>query len=173
MDCPRCKVNMEVNTYEGVEIDRCHKCNGTWLDATEITKIIDIRDELFSKELIKETLSTATNIVSDADKKKAINCPKCSETMSITNYNLSSGIIIDRCKNSHGIWLDQMELEKIQIHMEHWDKVYEEKKEEWISLLKEINERNNNNQDEIRRTGLSRRKYIFDLIISFIFRSLR
>ena len=42
MHCPKCKTNLTNESYEGVEIDRCQTCKGTWLDSGEITKIIDI-----------------------------------------------------------------------------------------------------------------------------------
>jgi Zn-finger nucleic acid-binding protein len=37
------------------------------------------------------------------------------------NYAGDTGIIIDRCTSCRGIWLDEHELEKIQMVIEGWD----------------------------------------------------
>ena len=33
--CPRCKIYLVAERVEGIEIDRCYKCDGIWLDAGE------------------------------------------------------------------------------------------------------------------------------------------
>ena len=50
----------------------------------------------------------------------------------------SSGIIIDKCPNKDGIWLDESELEKIQIVVEEWEKKREENKAKLAPKLGEI-----------------------------------
>lgn len=39
MRCPKCGMELQAITYEGIEIDRCFNCNGTWLDEGELEKI--------------------------------------------------------------------------------------------------------------------------------------
>jgi uncharacterized protein len=34
--CPKCDGKLVEISYEGVQIDRCEKCNGVWLDAGEL-----------------------------------------------------------------------------------------------------------------------------------------
>ena len=34
--CPKCGGTLVEHTFEGVQIDRCNKCNGIWLDAGEL-----------------------------------------------------------------------------------------------------------------------------------------
>ena len=34
--CPKCDGTLVEHTFEGVQIDRCNKCNGIWLDAGEL-----------------------------------------------------------------------------------------------------------------------------------------
>lgn len=163
---------MSQEEYEGIEIDRCTNCKGTWLDATEITKIVDNIEESFSRDLIHETLNGASTVITTEDRKDRIKYPKCSETMSVNNYDFSSGIIIDHCTNSHGIWLDADELEKIQIHMEHWKNVHEEKKDEWEGYLNEINEQHEKQSDELRRRDMRITKYAVDSLIRTVLRFL-
>ena len=40
--------------------------------------------------------------------------------MRVVNYGGDSGVFVDRCERCQGIWLDQQELEKIQLLTEQW-----------------------------------------------------
>lgn len=37
--CPKCDGTLVEITHEGVQIDRCNKCNGIWLDAGELERL--------------------------------------------------------------------------------------------------------------------------------------
>jgi ribosomal protein L37AE/L43A len=37
--CPKCEGSLKAVSYEGVQIDRCEKCNGVWLDAGELERL--------------------------------------------------------------------------------------------------------------------------------------
>jgi ribosomal protein L37AE/L43A len=37
--CPKCDGTLLELTHEGVQIDRCNKCNGVWLDAGELGRL--------------------------------------------------------------------------------------------------------------------------------------
>lgn len=39
MRCPKCGMALETLTLEGVEIDRCRSCNGSWLDDGELEQL--------------------------------------------------------------------------------------------------------------------------------------
>lgn len=40
MNCPRCGVDLKKEPYEGVEVDRCPACWGTWLDKGEFARLL-------------------------------------------------------------------------------------------------------------------------------------
>jgi Zn-finger nucleic acid-binding protein len=138
MDCPKCKAAFKTIIYEGVEIDQCQKCGGTWLDDGEIAKIVDIEEETFSPELIRETLTHVFEGIPQQEQDAAVSCPKCQADMFPVNYAYSSGIIVDRCPRQHGIWLDGSELDKLQVYKEDQTKVLEGKKKEWIDMVKSV-----------------------------------
>jgi Zn-finger nucleic acid-binding protein len=53
-----------------------------------------------------------------------LNCPFCGSSMSKIEKN---GVIIDRCPNCLGIWLDKGELDKIvQKRKKHYEKYHKE-----------------------------------------------
>jgi Zn-finger nucleic acid-binding protein len=46
MNCPRCSsTQLSETTYESVNVDKCSRCGGVWLDHCEILEIIETRDK--------------------------------------------------------------------------------------------------------------------------------
>jgi hypothetical protein len=39
LQCPKCDGTLTELTFEDVQIDRCNKCNGVWLDAGELERL--------------------------------------------------------------------------------------------------------------------------------------
>jgi Zn-finger nucleic acid-binding protein len=42
MECPKCKIDMQVKNILEVDIDICPNCNGVWLDEGEMAKLAGI-----------------------------------------------------------------------------------------------------------------------------------
>jgi len=40
IQCPKCEGTLDELTFDDVRIDRCNKCNGVWLDAGEMERLI-------------------------------------------------------------------------------------------------------------------------------------
>ena len=109
--------------YEGKAIKTCPNCNSVWVSNAILKYIVETEDESWSDEEREMVLKSRGAGVPDKEIKREIPCPECSELMPAVNYQYSSGIIINKCKHNHGVWLDEGELEEIQIYMEHWKKV--------------------------------------------------
>jgi Zn-finger nucleic acid-binding protein len=121
MRCPHCDTTLSTIDYEGVAIETCNSCGGEWLDDKELGHIVRIREEIFSAEE-RRAIEGATKIpgIPMADVEREIVCPTCSATTVPINYGGNTGVIIDRCPECRGIWLDGGELEKIQMLIESW-----------------------------------------------------
>ncbi len=39
LQCPKCDGALNLISYDGIEIDRCNKCGGVWLDAGELESL--------------------------------------------------------------------------------------------------------------------------------------
>lgn len=130
---------MSQTFYEGVEIDICQSCAGVWLDAGEITSIVETRDRTWPVDVIRKVLSTTGKQgISLGEKNRNISCPKCRDNLPPVNYQNSSGIVVNSCQNGHGMWLDAGELAKIQIYMEQWDFIAKENSPKHQKILREI-----------------------------------
>lgn len=119
MQCPNCQNTMNTIRYENVEIDVCTGCAGVWLDDKEIVPILRSVDEKFTVEEKAEAHATKGQDHRASDQQFC--CPICMSTMDVIPYAYNSGVMVDRCPNNHGLWLDKGELEKIQILMQDPD----------------------------------------------------
>ncbi len=123
MNCPRCASVLRGVNYEGTPIDTCDSCHGEWLDKAEILRINKAREVVFSEEDKLKVAGAQKGVVKVlAQEQKALTCPRCGNTrMKTYNYAYDSGVIVDQCPQCDGLWLDEGELEAIQIIMEAWE----------------------------------------------------
>ncbi|MEE9199256.1 MAG: zf-TFIIB domain-containing protein [Dehalococcoidia bacterium] len=98
MNCPRCNTALKVEHYKGIEVDRCPKCEGVWLDFHELDQL---EDTVFAKDELKGTMEYSP-------RPSDITCPKCQGQMTIFNYR-AYNLPIDACNDEHGFWLDRGE----------------------------------------------------------------
>jgi Zn-finger nucleic acid-binding protein len=95
MLCPRCKVELQTEKYEGIDVDRCPSCNGRWLDYPEL-------DEL-EATVASEDERRAQIVYSP--RPSDLTCPKCGKRMTAFDYR-AYNLELDTCEDQHGFWLD-------------------------------------------------------------------
>ena len=117
--CPRCAGGLAEERYEGVEVHACSGCGGYWVPHSGLARIVDVREKTFTaeqKRAFAEIASKAHALVNRADSK--IDCPVCGVQMKQNRYPLATEVLIDRCPSGHGVWLDEGEIEHIQLAVE-------------------------------------------------------
>ena len=121
MNCPACKSPMIILELNQVEIDFCPACKGIWLDHGELELIFSNSD--------KNSASKSFVIKNNVDEAKR-RCPICKKKMDKVEFE-STGIIIDKCDNNHGLWFDNGELNSLlKTDLENNNRI--------IQLLKEM-----------------------------------
>lgn len=161
MYCPQCHALLKTIKYEGIEIESCSGCDGEWLDHDELKHVAQARDVLFDKEE-RRAVAAATKItgVKIEDVDRDLSCPKCSGQTDAINYGGDTGIIIDRCTDCRGIWLDSGELEKIQMLVEGWNDGLEDDLKKYGPRLRQVAEEVDRNDD----VKVSRFKFVNAII---------
>ena len=101
--CPVCNEPMVAFELEGVEIDHCVSCQGTWLDAGELEQIAELAGAR-SEELIRATQ------VSTEGKRTHRRCPRCPAKLREIRIGDDPAVQIDRCRFGHGLWFDRGEM---------------------------------------------------------------
>lgn len=116
--CPACNEPMKHEKYEGVEIDRCSICQGTWLDDGELDTIVARREQAIDSKLAVKMKVLKEWKVSAGEANSPRLCPRCGSALRTVNYKQVPGLQIEKCARNCGLWLDHKELEKVQAYEE-------------------------------------------------------
>jgi Zn-finger nucleic acid-binding protein len=91
---------------DGVEIDHCVECSGTWLDGGELEQITELSG--VDAGPLSRALDDAAH--GGATKRR---CPRCSRKLRTLNVGSDPSVELDRCPKGHGLWFDRGELETV------------------------------------------------------------
>jgi Zn-finger nucleic acid-binding protein len=104
--CPECREPLVAFELEGVEIDRCITCGGTWLDAGELEQITELAG--VSPGRLSEALDTAAG-----GKHGKRRCPRCGRKLRLITIGAEPAVEVDRCPRGDGLWLDADEMQTV------------------------------------------------------------
>ena len=129
VSCPRCATAMRRDTVEGIELDFCDGCGGTWYDRGELEQHI-ATGEPDPGAAPEQPADREFHREADTMDTRYLKCPFCANPMTRKNWGRLSGIIVDVC-GPHGMFLDAGELEKIRDFEASGTKVRAERLETW------------------------------------------
>lgn len=153
INCPRCRAPMAEIDYEGITVDTCRSCGGEWLDPDELKAVTARRETVFTPEEIAQVEGVdQVTVVAQDELAEELSCPRCGARLRAFNYAYTSGVIIDKCPDCGGIWLDKDELEHVQILAEEWAGRMEADQQKYGSVLRKIRQR----QDALDQVSVSR-----------------
>jgi len=134
MICPVCKYDMLAVEYHNIELDYCNSCKGVWFDYGELELLL----ESHSLEETKVFLDGILNSQEAVSSEKQRNCPVCGHKMKKTAIGGQTEILIDICRDEHGLWFDGGEVTQLIGHLagEHPSK--HDSREQVISFLEEV-----------------------------------
>jgi Zn-finger nucleic acid-binding protein len=113
VQCPNCQGQLATIQYERTEIQQCPSCKGTLLDEESLVEIEKTRVRFISR-------SKSHTVTGRYEGSRT--CPNCDISMEKVKYGKYSPKTIDKCPQCNVIWLDEGELEDIQVAYE----IYEE-----------------------------------------------
>jgi Zn-finger nucleic acid-binding protein len=109
MICPVCKYAMVVVEYHSVELDYCTSCKGVWFDSGELELSLKSQGLKETKALFDGILNSQEAVSSEKERK----CPICGHKMKKTKAGGQPGILIDVCRDRHGLWFDGGEVAQL------------------------------------------------------------
>ena len=107
MNCPRCSTELKTETYKGIEVDKCPRCEGLWLDYQEL-------DQLEDTAMDDDPAKGSMMFKSEGGD---LLCPRCNSPMRWFRYR-HYDMELDFCEAEHGFWLDKGEEKRVQEIME-------------------------------------------------------
>ena len=110
MKCPACQHGLRRFKIGSVNLDACAGgCGGIWFDYDELIKV-DC-EKVDQHPVVATPKYDPAVVVDDYAVRK---CPRCADVILDKKlFSLGSGVILDRCLECRGVWLDRGELEKI------------------------------------------------------------
>lgn len=100
--CPRCREDLIIVEFRGIEVDLCLSCKGTWFDAGELELVAELAGTRPGR--LESVLRAA------GGESGKLRCPRCRGKMIVSVIGGGQPIEIDRCPQGEGIWLDAGEL---------------------------------------------------------------
>jgi Zn-finger nucleic acid-binding protein len=117
MNCSGCGGTMAEIGIEGVMIDRCGRCGGVWLDSGEADDLAkkapkSPKDALKAK---KYELMRQWKVAPQDPRPTDRSCPRCDAHLTRVNYKSVPGLLVDKCPDDCGMYLDAGEMAKITL----------------------------------------------------------
>jgi len=134
MICPVCKYDMIVVEYHNIELDYCNSCKGVWFDSGELELLL----ESHGLEETKVFLDDIRNSQEAVSSEKKRNCPICGRKMKKTVIGGQPQILIDICRDKHGLWFDGGEVTQLVRHLSGERPPKHDSKEQVIGFLEEV-----------------------------------
>ncbi len=114
MLCPKCQEELKAEEFQGVRIDTCPSCGGSWFDRNEMRLARNKADsDLAWMEIDLWKKTDGFHVTQES-----FSCPSCGEKMATVGY-ADTGVQIDYCRECGGIWLDRGEFSRIVKVLEH------------------------------------------------------
>src|SRR5690349_3954730 len=102
MNCPNCGADLAATRVRGLDVERCPKCHGLWLDREELDQL---EDEVFDDDDDKGTVVFSSEL-------SARKCPHCQASLRAFKYRLWD-LQLEYCPEGHGYWLDEGEDKRV------------------------------------------------------------
>ena len=110
MKCPKCRVPMLVVEYDGIELDYCVECAGTWFDRGELALLFEGVEADSADHLQADHIASLPE-ASTAEARRP--CPICRRKMRKANIGPQARVMIDACRSGHGLWFDGNEVAQL------------------------------------------------------------
>jgi hypothetical protein len=140
MNCPRCQSALNPVKYDGEQIQVCGGCKGEWLASGELQKIVEHHNEVFTPQEIASIEGVNKEIfTAEKDDQDELDCPECEGVrMEHFNYGDTSGIILHKCLECNGIWMDKDQLVKVEELVDGWKECLNQDLAKYGPILEKI-----------------------------------
>jgi hypothetical protein len=99
--------------YHNIELDYCNNCKGVWFDSGELDLLLKSQSLEEPKAFFDGILNSEEAVSSE---KKRM-CPICGRKMKKTGIGGQPAILIDVCRDRHGLWFDGGEVTQLMKHL--------------------------------------------------------
>jgi len=134
MICPVCKYDMLAVEYHNVELDYCNSCKGVWFDSGELELLLKSQELGETKAFLDGIINSQE--VASSEKKR--NCPICGRKMKKTTIGGQPEVLIDTCRDKHGLWFDGGEVAQLMRRLPGKHPREHDSRGQVVSFLEEV-----------------------------------
>lgn len=134
MICPVCRHDMVVVEYHDIELDYCDSCKGVWFDSGELDLLLRSQGLEEPKVFFDDMIDSQEAASSEKNR----NCPICGRKMRKTAIGGQPEMLIDVCRDKHGLWFDGGEAVQLIRHLARERPPKGDSREEVIGFLEEV-----------------------------------
>ena len=103
MICPKCQGELHEMFIEGVDLDFCDGCKGMWFDKDEMAFMAELPEDMPDHDVQRDAQATEYT------------CPRCGDVkLEQMKFVKAEDLVIERCPQCRGIFLDKGELPKVE-----------------------------------------------------------
>ena len=111
MKCPSDGTQLARIQLEQVAIDKCHQCDGIWLDHSELNQLRNSSQPGLEEDIEEEYGNPVTQPGSIDGHMR---CPVCQDVGLVGRHiSYFKPVKVDGCPKCHGMWLDDQELDTL------------------------------------------------------------
>lgn len=111
MKCPRDGAELATVKVAGIELDKCHHCDGIWFDPGELDRIRKLDRSDLEEQIERQYGNPKTE---PGEVAGYMRCPRCDDgRLNQITYTFEKRVKIDRCDKCFGVWVDDQELDAI------------------------------------------------------------
>ena len=121
---------MKEDSFKGVNLEICPVCSGVWFDDDELRRILELDPEGLL-DLQNAELPTSSHHVGPVSQRQ---CPKDGAPLYEFHYLYDSPIILEKCPQCEGVWVEEGQLAAMQQVLDQARKPPTAKEEAGIAL---------------------------------------
>ena len=111
MKCPRDGTTLARVNIAGLELDKCHKCDGIWFDRGELDRLRDLKIP-DAEEILERKYGDPD--YEEGSVENYMHCPRCPDgRLRRQAYTYVNPVHVDTCDKCYGVWIDDGELNAI------------------------------------------------------------
>jgi len=108
---------MNTITFREWTVSLCPRCEGTFYDESTLQALLR-QPDLRLSYLRPALLPNLACPHGEGTERQKIACPECQKEMKREAYSSTDPLLVDRCVEGHGIWLDDGELGHLYMERE-------------------------------------------------------
>lgn len=112
-NCPNCQAMLEEIVVQGIAIDGCPRCGGTWFEGTELTELVR-RDFHLLGDIEHRFQDTRPEAFRTAGPKK---CPLCQAPLFAFHFRHTPEVSLEGCRQCKGLWVDDGKLSQLEARL--------------------------------------------------------